>query len=102
MEARLEALRALLGGALEIVADMERHPLLVRLLDLFQRMPGEDREPILTALEREVAFRLLQFPQDAMADMYVTRPNRQARLYTRGVERERSAPYVSREELMRA
>jgi hypothetical protein len=30
MEARLEALRALLGGALKIVADLERHPLFVR------------------------------------------------------------------------
>ena len=100
MEARLEALQALLGGALKIVADLERHPLFVRLLDLFQRMPGEDRKPILTVLEREVAFRLLQSPQDAMAGMYVTRPNPKARLYTRVVEGEASAPYVSREKLM--
>jgi len=45
MEARLEALRALLGGALKIVADLERHPLFVRLLDRAERMADVAREP---------------------------------------------------------
>ena len=45
MEARLEALRALVGGALKIVADLERHPLFARLLDRAERMAGVVREP---------------------------------------------------------
>jgi hypothetical protein len=52
----LEALVALLGEAGGVAAGLAADPLLVRLLKVFHRLPGPDREVLIGVLEREAAW----------------------------------------------
>jgi hypothetical protein len=55
----LATLQDLLAAAARIANDLSQETLLPRLLDVFARMPAEDRETIVQILEREVDLRNL-------------------------------------------
>jgi hypothetical protein len=55
---RLSALMSVLESARRLVDDLE-NPLLVRLVDVFMRMPEGDRDVLIGAIEREVRTRLV-------------------------------------------
>jgi hypothetical protein len=101
-------LRETLRAARNLLRRITSDPLLLRLLDVYARTPGQDREVIVGVLEREVTLRRLS---DANArsslsgvnpGITVTRPNPNARLYVRVLEPSVAAPYLSREEMMHA
>jgi hypothetical protein len=100
---KLTTLAALLLTASSLVEDLTNlsDPLLGRLARVFARMPAEDREPILTVLEREIEMRLLTRSGDPTLTGYeLIRPNPAARLYVRSFGSE--APYLDRDLIMRA
>src|SRR5262245_14289953 len=104
MQERLASLQALLDGALATVTQLEADPHFARLVTVFNQMPGEDRDVILTVLEREVGLRVLakSSPPPPLIGMNLSRPNPHARLYSRVVDPEQPEPYVSQEQLMYA
>jgi transposase len=106
MDDRLESLRALLDAALEAVSRLQGDDLLPRLLNVFTKMPPEDRDVILLVLEREVALRTIRKDADVepLSGMRLGGPNPHARLYVRVVEGTDfdSKPYMTREEVMHA
>jgi hypothetical protein len=96
----LSTLQDVLAAATRIAQDLSGDRLLPRLLDVFARMPEEDRETILNVLEREVDHRLLtkEAPTAALSGLNITKPNPNARLYLRLADNE-PPPYVSSEEV---
>ena len=107
-EAGSGVLRETLRAARNLLRRITSDPLLLRLLDVYARTPGQDREVIVGVLEREVTLRRLS---DANArsslsgvnpGITVTRPNPNARLYVRVLEPSAVVPYLSREEMMHA
>ncbi len=99
----LGTLQNVVASAARIAQDLLQDPLLARLLDIFGRMPPEDRQTIVDVLEREVDLRLLtkEGKHGPMTGINVTRPNPTARLYFRVVDKE-TVPYVSPEEIVQA
>jgi len=83
-----EAVKSLLEVAERLVCDLQNDPSLARLLTVFGRMPEEDREIIIGALEREVQTRLLSRAVADSLTKIALRPNPNARLYLRVVEPE--------------
>jgi hypothetical protein len=101
-------LRETLRAARTLLRRLTGDPLLLRLLDVYSRIPVPDREVIVGVLEREVTFRWMS-AANARATLNginmginVTRPNPNARLYVRVLEPGPAAPYVSRVEMMHA
>lgn len=97
--AGLGALRDLLETAQLLVADLGSmtDPLALRLLQIFARVPAQDRTVIIDILEREVERRLLA---ETFADGTTgirLRPNPNARLYLRVIDRE---PELNAEEML--
>ena len=82
-----ETLRTVLETASKLVSDLADEPMFRRLVDVFARMPPEDREPILAILEHEVDGRLLANASTKMTGVRL-RPNPRARLYTHLIEQE--------------
>jgi hypothetical protein len=80
-----DALRGLLETASKVVEELAEEPLFRRLLEVFARMPEDDREPILSILEREVHGRLLGTAAEPLTSVRL-RPNPRARLYARVIE----------------
>jgi hypothetical protein len=99
---QLEALRAILDTAARVLQQLAADPVLRRLLTAFERMPAEDREPIVEVIEREVEMRLLGSSQGDVLTGRDLVPNPNARLYLRVVEGRMPPPTVNREEIMRA
>lgn len=101
----LETLRALVRAATETVSALAAlsDPLVVRWNQLFGRMPAEDREAIVRAVEHEVDLRLLTMAQGTpIIGMRGMRPNPKARLYVRLIGGRDDLPDLTRDELMRA
>jgi hypothetical protein len=98
----LTMLKNVLASAATIADDLGSDPLLARPVDVFARMPPEDREPIVKVLEREVDLRLLgkEAPTASLSGLSLTKPNPSARLYFRVTDTE--VPYVAPEEIMQA
>jgi hypothetical protein len=96
----LHALRDVLDTAQMLVADLEAatDPLDARLGQLFARMPAADREPILGILERELERRLLAESLAASITGIRLRPNPNARICFRIIDRE---PELNRDEMIR-
>jgi hypothetical protein len=95
----LETLRYVLASAVHLANDLDGDPLLGRLLDVFARMPAEDRATVFEVLEREVDLRLLT--QDgarrALSGIKLVQPNPSARLYFRVADNEPGAPMTPEE-----
>lgn len=86
----LTTLQNVVASAARLAHDLLRDPLLPRLLDVFGRMPAEDRETVLAVLDREVDLRNLarENPGGVLAGTHVIRPNPNARLYLRMVDND--------------
>jgi hypothetical protein len=102
-------LRETLRAARNLLRPITSDPLLLRLLDVYTRTPAQDRDVIVGVLEREVTLRRLSDANARSSSLgggnpgiTVTRPNPNARLYVRVLESSVPAPYLSREEMMRA
>ena len=98
----LTTLRTVLASAASLAHDLVNDPLLPRFLDVFARMPEEDRETIVNVLEREVDLcNLGKEGPSPLSGLNVAKPNPNARLYLRVSENE-PAPYVAPEEIVQA
>jgi hypothetical protein len=82
--ARFDVLRSLLATAHDLVQKLD-DPLFARLVDVFSRMPADDRELLVGVLEREVQTRLLSLEVAESLTKIDLHPNRNARLYVRVV-----------------
>ena len=98
----LSTLQHVLASASRIAQDLLHDTLLPRLLGLFTRMPPDDRETIVSVLEREVDLRTMSLEgHGQLSGHRVSRPNPNARLYLRVNETE-PAPYFAPEEIFQA
>ena len=98
----LSTLQHVLASAARIAQDLLHDTLLPRVLALFTRMPPDDRETIVSVLEREVDLRLMSVEgHGTLSGHRVTRPNPNARIYLRVNETE-PAPYFAAEEIVQA
>jgi len=99
----LATLQDLLAAAARIASELSQDTLLPRLIDVFARMPTEDRETIVQILEREVDLRNLakDAASTALGGPHAARVNPNARLYLRTADSE-PPPYVKPEELVHA
>lgn len=95
----LDTLGTLIDAANGVLADLSAHSYLPRLLQLFRRLPAQDRDAILAVLEREVEARRLSVEA---ADGRIGEPNPLASLYVRVFDSERPLPVVSREEMVQS
>jgi hypothetical protein len=101
-ENALATLRMLLSSAGDVVAQLLDHPLFPRLIQVFDRMPEDDREVIIAVLEREVAARLrLEEGRPFGAD-HSAHPNPRARLYLHVYESADDQPDPLRADLILA
>jgi hypothetical protein len=96
-------LQHVLASASKIAQDLVGDRLTARLLDVFGRMPVEDRETIVNVIEREVDLRNLSrsAPSGPLSGVTVSKPNPNARLYLRTTDNE-PPPYVAPEEIVQA
>ncbi len=99
----LSTLQHVLASAAQIAHDLAGDVLMPRVLDVFARMPTEDRETVLLLLEREVDLRNLSraAPSGSLSGVSLTKPNPNARIYLRLTDSE-PAPYVTPEEIVQA
>jgi hypothetical protein len=80
----LATLQDVLAAAARIAHDLSNDRLLPRLVEVFARMPAEDRETILRVLEREVDLRThsKESPHAALAGLHPARANQEIRSST--------------------
>jgi hypothetical protein len=99
----LSTLQHVLASAAQIAQDLAGDVLMPRILDVFARMPAEDRETVLLLLEREVDLRNLSraAPSGPLSGVSLTKPNPNARIYLRVTDND-PAPYVTPEEIVQA
>lgn len=99
----LTTLQHVLASAAQIAHDLAGDTLLPRLLDVFARMPPEDREGIAAVLEREIDLVNLSraAPSGPLSGVQLTKLNPNARLYLRMTDSE-PAPYIAPQELVQA
>jgi len=99
----LGTLRYVVASAARLAKDLVADPLFGRLLDVFTRMPMEDRETILNVIEREVDLRNMSIEgrEGPLAGINPTKVNPNARLYFRVSEGE-PPPYVPPAEIAQA
>lgn len=95
----LDTLGTLIDAASGVLADFASQTYLPRLLQFFHRLPVQDREPVLSVLEREVEARRLSVEA---ADGRVGEPNPVATMYVRVIDFERPLPVVSRDEMVQS
>jgi hypothetical protein len=98
----LATLRMLLSSADDVVGQLLDHPLFPRLVRVFDRMPDEDREIILSVLEREVATRLREEESKPFGADHTAHPNPRARLYLHVYESSDAQPDPLRADLILA
>jgi hypothetical protein len=98
----LETLKAMLSAAVKVVSqyvEQSSHPLRVRWNRVFDRMPSEDRETVLAAVEREVDLRVKTAGGgEPILGLSGLRPNPGARLYLRVFDGD--LPNLDRDEIM--
>src|SRR4029450_9781165 len=87
-------LQHVLASAARIAQDLADDPLLPRVLDVFSRMPKEDRETIVNVIDREVDLRNMA-KTASLSGLSVTKPNPHARLYFRVTDTSEPVPSVS-------
>jgi hypothetical protein len=99
----LVTLQHVLASAAKLAQELVGDHLMARFLDIFGRIPVEDRETIVNVIEREVDLRNLSrsAPSGPLSGVTVTRPNPNARLYLRVTDNE-PAPYVAPVEIVQA
>lgn len=99
---KITTLQALLKTARGIAEDLSAaaDALLVRWNEVFQRMPPEDRRPVLEIVEREVGLRLIERSGSSISGFTIVKANPNARLYVRAFGPQR--PYHDRDDIMRA
>jgi hypothetical protein len=97
----LSTLESVLASAARIARDIADDPHLPRLLEVYRRMPAEDRETVLNILEREVDLRTLAKDAPALSGVQIARPNPNARLYFRVSDSE-PPPFISPQEITQA
>ena len=97
----LQRLADMLGDAAEVAGEIARDDVLRRLIEAFRLMPIEDRETIVTAIEREVHARRLSCATEEATGQSM-HPNPHARLYLRMHEQPMPRSLLEREELMLA
>jgi hypothetical protein len=99
---QLETLKAMLSAAARMVAQYaERsfHPLRMRWERVFDRLPPQDRETVVAAVEREVDLRVETMGDgEPIVGLSELRPNPGARLYLRVFEG--ALPDLHRDEIM--
>jgi hypothetical protein len=99
----ITTLQHVLASAARIAQDLADDPLLPRVLDVFSRMPQEDREIIVNVIDREVDLRNMTkgASHASLSGLSVTKPNPHARLYFRVTETE-PLPHISPQEIVQA
>jgi hypothetical protein len=99
----IATLQNVLASAARIAQDLAGDPLVPRLLDIFARMPVEDRDVIVNVLDREVDLRSMTkaAPNGSLSGLNVTKPNPNARLYFRLTDSD-ALPHVAPEEVVQA
>lgn len=99
----IATLQHVLASAIRIAQDLTADPLVPRILEVFGRMPAEDREVVLGVVDREVDLRNLarDAPHAVLSGVNVTRPNPNARLYFRVADGD-APPHVTPEEVVQA
>ena len=95
-----KTLKLLLETASNLVGELATDRLFARLLAVFARMPGEDREPILGILEREVDARHLTDATAKTMSGIRLHPNPSARIYARAIDQDVEAPLNRQETVM--
>ena len=96
----LDTLRTLLRTARWLTAQIADEPGVRRLLDIFFRIPGDDRQQILDILEREVELQLVSRGPGITTAPHGLVVNPRARLYVRVHEREAEPPALPRDLLI--
>ena len=96
----LDTLRTLLRTARWLTAQIADEPGVRRLLDIFFRIPREDRQQILDILEREVELQLASRGPGLTTASHGLVVNRRARLYVRVHERAAEPPALPRDLLI--
>ena len=76
----LDGLQMLIGNASELLDQLLRDPILLRLLRAFFALPESDREPILRVLERDATWRRI-VQETVESTGIAVRPNPHASLY---------------------
>src|SRR5262245_56988929 len=96
----LSTLQHIIASAAKIAQDLAADPLLARFVEIFGRIPVEDRETIVNVLDRETDLRNLsrEAPHSPFSGINVTKPNPNARLYFRVADNE-DPPFISPEEI---
>jgi hypothetical protein len=99
----LGTLRYVVASAARLANDLTADPLLGRLVDVFGRMPLEDREAVVNVVEREVELRNMSIEsrEGPLGGIHPTKVNPNARLYFRVSESE-PPPFVPPEEIAQA
>jgi len=98
----LATLRRLLSSADDVLGRLLAHPLFPRLVQVFERMPEEDREVIISVLEREVTTRLREAESKPFGADHTAHPNPRARLYLHVYESPADQPDPLRADLILA
>lgn len=98
---KLDTLGALLESAVHLLREMADDPYLSRLVNAYARMPREDRPIVVDVVEREVGLRVTTLNGgDAITGVGV-RPNPNARLYLRVIEKlEDKVPTLAHDEMV--
>jgi len=99
----LATLQHVLASAAQIAQDLAGDVLIPRFLDVFSRMPPEDRETVVMLLEREVDLRNLSKAASSgpLSGISLTKPNPNARIYLRVTDND-PGPSVTPEEIVQA
>jgi hypothetical protein len=99
----VETLRTLLATAKDLVERVADDPVRTRWLRLFDRIPIDDRAVLIGVLEREIGLRTATEDEGAVVMGYGLRPNPNARLYFRTVEKTPDAmPFFDRDQMVHA
>jgi hypothetical protein len=97
----LDGLSTLLATASALVRDLAGDPLRQRYLRVYDRIPDEDRPVIVDVLEREVALRAVTADGGEMMTGCGGRPNPNAQLYVRVLEKApERAPVLDHEQMV--
>ena len=98
----LATLQTVLASAADLANDLTTDPLAARLLTALARMPVDDRETIVSVIEREVEIRQMSLDgSGALSGHRITKANPNARLYLR-VEDGEGPSRVVPDEILRA
>lgn len=99
----VETLRTLLATAKGLVERVADDPARARWLRIYDRIPVDDRALLIEVLEREVGLRTATQEEGEVVMGYGLRPNPNARLYLRVVEKTPDTlPFFDRDQMVHA